>query len=337
MATIRDYLQNHAKILSNSGPNVFIECPGCHTRKAKCSVHVGRGVGNCFRAKCSLNGGFNFLRLIEVLQGVGFSEALRIASGYQDEVTWEYKARSWGTNGLYPAGSLPLQEALNKAQPGGVLKDKALFYMAMHAAEYLVEKRNLTLQQIEAYQIGIGFEDQQDVPRVGMLIIPILFNETLVSYVSRSVEYQRNLLGRQKHYLPKAAEGYMLAGEILFNCDKAIPTAKRAGYLPIVEDVWSAMKLDAVATMGSNLSADQLFVLANNYRGPVCVCRDNDPGGRKAAARDIRLLSRHYGDVRDVIPVGVDPDDDVVATRRALQSSAPMDLFQHNLRLSLKR
>ena len=334
MATIADYLERYATVLRRSGPNVFIECPACGTRKAKCAVHTTRAVGNCFRASCALNGGFSFVSLICRLQTVGYSEALGIAARFSDDVEREYVAQSYGTNRNYPEGSLPIQELLNRNR----LTDGML---AQHGVDYLVEKRKLTGEQIEAYQLGIGYRDvvlgMKHISRYGMIIIPVTFNGELVSYCARSIEYMGTLLAGQKHHTPDPVEGYLTSGQVLFNCDTAIPLARERGYLPIVEDPWSAIKLDAVATLGSNLTADQLYILQNNFRGAVVVVRDNDAGGRKAAQQDVEKLSRCFDDVRVVTPTGCDPDDDLEATKRLIAKSRPLDLFQQRLSLSLKR
>lgn len=332
MATIVDYLTKRAKILRQTGPNIFIECPGCGTRKLKCAIHIHKGYGNCFRATCELNGGFGFARLISLLDNIPYSEALGVANEYSDEIEKEFKAKTFGANRNYPKGSLPAQELLNLAEYKG---DKLLYYLALHGIEYLALQRSLTQSQIEQYQLGIGYENviigTKEIPRYGSIIIPVFFNQELVSYVGRSIEYQGGMLSKRKHHLPLQEEGYLMPGQILFNCDVAIPYAQEVGYLTIVEDAWSAIKHRAVATFGSNLSDDQIYILVNNWDGPVVICRDNDKGGQKAAKIDAKKLSKYYRDVRIAVPHGVDPDDDVEATKEKIKAAAAISLFELQL------
>lgn len=332
MATLYDYLNRRANILRVSGSDIFIQCPSCGTRKMKCSVHIHKGIGNCFRASCDLNGGFHISRLICILERCEWSEAISIAAEYSDEIAKEYQSKSYGTNRSYPRNALPIQELINKAEKTG---QGSLYYIAEHAVENLVGKRKLSFDQISRYQIGAGYEDfeisEQQIIRQNLIIIPITFNNEIVSYCGRSIEFMGRQLAPVKHYHAKPVEEYLTTGQILFNCDGAIRYAKSVGYLCIVEDAWSAIKFNCVATLGSNLSDDQIYILANNYHGPIIVLRDNDIGGRKAAQIDIQKLSRYFEDVRNVEPVGIDPDDNITATLEKIQGSRPLNLFHHKL------
>lgn len=323
-------------MLRQSGPNIFIECPGCDSRKQKCSIHINKGIGNCFRASCPLHGGFGFAKLITYLDHVAYSEALSIAVKYSDEIEKEYVAKTFGTNRNYPINSLPIQELLNKANTEF---NKLCHQLAQYGVDYLVNKRGLDEQQIETYQLGVGWENyslgNKEILRYGMIIIPIFFNQEIVSYCGRSIEFTEGpmfgLLGKQKHIHAERGEDYLSVGQILFNCDKAIPQARKQGYLVIVEDAWSAIKLNCVATLGSNLSDDQIYILVNNWKGPIVICRDNDVGGNKAALIDAKKLANYYSDIRIAKPIGIDPDDNLEATQVEINSAKPVDLFQLKL------
>jgi hypothetical protein len=334
MATILDYLENKATVIKTQGPNIFIECPGCGTRQMKCSIHANKGIGNCFRASCPLNGGFRFAKLITFLEKVSWSDALGIASRYEDELELEYKAKAYGLNRNYPKNSLPIQEMINFVNS---TDNKLHESLINHGVTYLVNKRKLTEEIIEGYKLGIGYEDFEIegkiIPRFGMIVIPIFFNDQVVSYVERSIEVKGMMLAKIKHYKPTPAEEYLTSSQILFNCDRAIPLARKEGILCIVEDPWSAMALgNAVGTLDSGLSDDQLFILANNYEGPICSVRDNDRGGREATIKDVIKLSRYFEDVRTVEVKGIDPDDFLEDTKQKIKKSKPVDLFEMRLK-----
>jgi len=334
MASILDYLHSHAELLTQSPPNIYIVCPACHTRKKKCSIHVGKGIGACFRASCDFNKGFNFAQFIARLQSVSLSEAYGIAAQYNEGVEFEYKAKPYGRNRNYPKGSLPIEEFLNYAAE----KDNKLFLsLAQYGVTYLESVRGLTGEQMQAYQLGIGHEDQlvggNSVPRYGMIIIPIFFNNEIVSYTSRSIEVCGTMLGKIKHYFPTEQEDYFLTGQILFNCDKAIPAARKSGNLVIVEDAWAAIKLNCCSSLGTKLTPDQIFIILNNFEGRVTLLYDNDAGGRKAALDNAAALSSYRSDVYVACLQDpyIDADDNILDAHRAIEQATRFHSFSSQL------
>ena len=343
MATIEDWLEGHVKILSRPRPNIFFQCPACGTLKQKCSIHIRKGIGRCFRASCSLHSGFGFTKLITVVENCTWDAASRTAEEYADEIEELYKPKVALYPRDYPSNALPFESLVSIAHS---TNDKLKMSLAVNGLNYLVHERHLTLKQITEYSMGVGFEDftvlvdgeTRTVPRYGMIIVPIYFNGELVSYTSRSLEMDGVRLNKVKHYNARSGEDYVPAGQVLFNFDVASELARERGILVIVEDVWSALKIgNAVATTGSNLSDDQIHLLAINWQGPIAICRDNDTGGNNAAHQDLKKLSGFYEDVRIVVPSGVDPDDDLEETQRRILASSPSNAFQSNLLNILKR
>lgn len=333
MATILDYLHSRATILHPYPPNVYIVCPACDTRKKKCSIHVGKGIGACFRASCDFHGGFNFPQLIARIQNISLSEAYGVAAQYSEGLEYEYKSRSYGKNRNYPKGSLPIEEFINYAEEKN---DNRLRALARYGVSYLELTRKLTGDQMIQYQLGIGYEDQNNngaqIPRYGMIVIPIFFNNEIVSYTSRSIDIQNTQLGRLKHYFPKEDEDYLLTGQILFNCDRAIPAARKSGNLIIVEDAWCSIKMNCCSSLGTKLTEDQLFIILNNFEGRITLLYDNDAGGIKAADSNARLLARYRSDIYVAkLRKGVDPDEDLAEAHYAVQTAKPFDPFQASL------
>ena len=343
MATIEDWLEGNVRIIGRQRPNIFFQCPSCGTTKLKCSIHIRKGIGRCYRASCSLHSGFSFTRLISIVQKCTWDRAIDVASQFQDEIEESYKPRVSLYPRDYPKNSLPFENLVSVAHMEG---DREKLSLVTNALQYLVNSRGLTLDQITEYRIGIGYEDfavtseegVKKVPRYGMIVVPIYFNGELVSYTSRSLEIDGIRLNTVKHYNARSGEDYVPAGQILFNFDTAIEKARESGILVIVEDVWSAIKLgNAVGTIGSNLSPDQIHLLVINWKGPIAICRDNDLGGNTAAAQDLEKLSGFYEDVRIVVPSGIDPDDDLEETKRRIRTSSPSNPFQSNILNILKR
>ncbi len=333
MASILDYLQRYADVIAPYPPNVYIVCPSCHTRKKKCSIHVNKGIGACFRASCELHSGFNFPKLITKVQNVSLSEAYSIAAKYNEGVEYDYKAKSFGLNRDYPKGSLPVEEFINYVN---FKDDTALGYLAQHGVRYLNQTRGLTEEQMVDYQLGIGYENitiqETAVPRYGMIVIPIFFNNEIVSYTSRSIEAYGMMLGSIKHYFPQTVEEYLTTGQILFNCDKAIPAARKSGNLIIVEDAWSSIKLNCCSSLGTKLTDDQIFILLNNYGGRITLLYDNDTGGKKATQSNALALSRYRSDVYIAqMKNGIDPDDNLPAAIEAVEQATLFNPFLSSL------
>lgn len=327
MATILDYLTGKGIILRTGLPEVYVVCPKCGTRKQKCSINVALGIGKCFRASCGFSSGFNFVTFISVLEGIERYQAYSIAARYSEGLENQYVVKGYGSRRDYPRNSLPAEQYFLWAQDQ---EEKVWFSYAKYGTLYLTEIRKLSFEQIDRHQLGFGQQDfsigDKKIPRAGMVIIPILFNEQILGYCARSIDVRGKPLCTPKHYHAIEEEEYYLSGQLLYNVDEAFPIAKERGYLILVEDPWSAIKMGAVATLGSGLSDDQLGILRQNYKGPIVVCRDNDTGGAKAAMRDLKILKGYYEDLRMVIPMGNDPDEYLEDTLRRCSEALPLDL-----------
>ncbi len=106
-------------------------------------------------------------------------------------------------------------------------------------------------------------------------------------------------------------------GRLLFNLHRAAPAARRRGELFVVEgytDVLALAQLDtpqAVAPLGTALTADQLRLLWRLADEPV-LCFDGDEAGRRAAwraaLRALPLLAPGKSLQFALLPAGEDPD-----------------------------
>jgi len=115
--------------------------------------------------------------------------------------------------------------------------------------------------------------------------------------------------------VPKGIPKYLLpAGfrksQLLFNYHRAA----EASHLVIVEGYWSvfrlhALKVPAVALMGSSLSDMQARLLFQSKARWVILLLDADPAGQKATADLLPLLSSKFFVHTPVLPDGASPDD----------------------------
>lgn len=328
MASALDYLKRFTTILSESSyPNVYIECPSCGTHAAKFAFNVSKGVGHCFRASCDWR--CNFPQLISKVERVPIYEAFSRAKEYADGLEFEIKTRLATPLIGYPKNATPLTELALK-------EDLTIAEATMLSAgvEYLACKRKLTIEQIESYQLGVGIADflvgEKTVPRYGMLVLPIHLNGEIVSYTQRQIDgFNR----KQKHYSATVEEGYIPKGQLLFNCDAGFSTEN----LVIVEDPWSAIKMNAVALLGSSISDEQLYIIRSNYRGRITLLMDGDEPGRKAAKKIAIKLLHYFNDVLiATLPEGVDPDDNPLLATEALCAAAKVTLFDLQLNSTLR-
>lgn len=329
MATVLDYFEANAQIITRASyPNVYIVCPSCQTRQAKFGFHVEKGVGRCFRASCGYTA--TFPKLISDLQGIPLARAYQIARNYRDGLRADVQHRLVARRTDYPRNALPLLEAAAK-------QDTA--ELALQAATWL-SKRGITDRELDEQLIGIGYEDfevevqdgpARKIPMRGMAVVPIILNQEILSYVARSIEAPGiGFVASRKHHSALEEEGYLSKGKLLFNFEKAIA---RPGGLVLVEDVWSAMRLDAAALMGTNLTEDHLLLIRENYRGPVTLLMDGDGGGRRAQKKIALQLLNWFQDVRIAeLPDDLDPDDDIALSCKLIAAAKPADPLRMMLR-----
>lgn len=111
-------------------------------------------------------------------------------------------------------------------------------------------------------------------------------------------------------------------GRLLYNLDKAGPTARKSGRIVVVEGYMDVIGLarhgfiEAVAPMGTALTEDQMKLLWRVVPEPV-LCFDGDAAGRRAALRAamraLPLLEPGRSLRFALLPQGQDPDDFVKA------------------------
>jgi hypothetical protein len=236
----------------------------------------------------------------------------------------------------YPRNSYPLADLGHYTGD----KEPTLAALADYAFTYLLQHRKLSFELIQKHKIGVGYEDftQEDVnvPRYGMVMVPVIVNGEIVSYTSRAIESKIGRLCKLKQYTPHEGEGYLTKGQVLYNCDNGFSVARREGRLVLVEDPWSAMKLECVGVLGTTFSSAQYDILIQNWRGTIVILFDNDEGGNTAATKVALTLLQHYPDVRIGHLASGDPDDNVEEARQAIDSAVSVDSFGLQLSQSLK-
>jgi hypothetical protein len=233
---------------------------------------------------------------------------------------------------------MPLELAYEYAQ------DKKLPVLESHvkiALENLTQLRKLDYPTIIERQFGVGTRNfigavGEEIPREGMLVIPVFFNGEIVSYALRALQVGNMLVTPLKFYKPTTEEGYLTGRDILYNCDEAFAEARKTGTLCIMEDPWSSIKFSAIGLLGSSLSEEQLHILLSNFRGRVVVCMDNDSGGQAAGPKIASQLMQYYDEVCMVFPKRGDPDTNIMDTKSRIQSAKPLSPLDLSLNYLFK-
>jgi DNA primase len=169
-----------------------------------------------------------------------------------------------------------------------------LNYQALNAdrSTQYYQSRNITLDSMKKFQLG--YSEKQD-----MVSIPVHNDEGLcIGFVARSIEGKefKNTPG-----LPKS--------KILFNLNRVKSETK----VYVLESSFDVIRLDqlgmpAVATLGANVSTEQINLL-KKYFNDIIIITDNDDAGNtmyekiqsKLSSRVSRIkLSDKYKDIGDM-------------------------------------
>lgn len=130
----------------------------------------------------------------------------------------------------------------------------------------------------------------------------------LVGFGARALE------GGQPKYLNSKENPIYDKSRVLYGLHKAADAIREEGFAYLVEGYTDVISMhqaglcNAVATCGTSLTVKHARVL-QRYTNHVVICRDGDPAGMRAAARDLAHLVK-IGFKSDIcqLPLGEDPD-----------------------------
>jgi len=208
-------------------------------------------------------------------------------------------------------------------------------------ARALLEKRGIKPETVKAFGLGfapdsrgklkdalkaygdpmlveagllIGVEDKAPYDRFrGRLMIPIRDPR------GRTVAFGGRIVGDgEPKYLNSPETPLFDKGRTLYNLDRALPAARKAGRVIVVEGYMDVIALaqagfgEAVAPLGTALTEAQLDRLWRIAGVPV-LCFDGDASGQKAAIRAAHRALPMLAPGRSLsfvtLPEGLDPDD----------------------------
>jgi DNA primase len=328
VAVVQHYLP-----LTKKGRNYLGLCPFHDDSNPSMNVNPEKRIYKCF--SCGAAGSaFTFVQNFEK---IGFIDAVRKAADICGIVLPEY------TGPQKASKYTDAQETLLKA-----LDSAAQFYHYSlstdegKAAEDYLLHRGLTLDLIREFKLGYAPADSQKTVSFlksaghqdDALIASAMCYETAAHQLQ---DYQRGRVifpihdadgrtlgfsGRLLRDIPNEAKytntsesPVFQKGKILFNLHHALLTAKKEGYLYLVEGFMDAITLhrvgltSVVATMGTALTKDHVAMLAS-LRVEIRLALDFDRAGMAAMQKSLLTLQEANLKVRVVKPPEHDWDAD---------------------------
>ena len=360
VAVISSYINVEKK-----GRNYMALCPFHDDKHPSLSISKEKQIFKCF--VCGTAG--NAITFVQKYEKISYPEAIRkvaeIANFHDPRLEEE-------------APKFKVDESIQRLYD--CIDDLQKFYVyalqtdeAEKARQYL-QKRNLGPDQVTKY--GIGYAPLNGVNTVkflqakghslkaiedigialarssgtsdhnaGRLIFPLLspFGQ-VVGFSARQLEKD----GTAK-YINSPETPIFHKSEVLYNYHNASGSARRDGYIYLLEGFMDVMALDkagissAVAIMGTSLTPEQTKLL-KKLRCEVRFCLDGDAPGQTAMMKNARLLQKegipfrivdYEGDLRD--PDDILQQEGVEALRKRMNNLIDSFDFQLNFYLNTKK
>jgi DNA primase len=286
--------------LQRSGRAYLTTCPWHNDKRPSLTVNPQRNRVHCF--VCGK--GTDAIGWLQDRQGLTFAEAVQeLAGRYGIPLPEEDPEAAAQADALRKERQRLLtwrqkqQEAFHQA----LLDDIA----AQGPAWAYLQERGITPDTAITWGLGLNAR---------RLMLPIC------DFQGRCCGFSgRTLASEEPKYRNSASDALFCKHQLLFGLHHAADSIRRSGDLLLVEGPLDVIQLhqagfpNAVAAMGTSLSAEQLQSLIRAGARRLLVAYDGDPAGRKATGRLIRELHPHLIagglDLAVVsLPAGSDPD-----------------------------
>jgi DNA primase len=305
-------------------------CPFHNEKTPSFYVNDDKGFYHCFG--CSVHG--DAIRWMTDQRGLPFIDAVKelaAAAGLdmpeQDRQSAERAERAkglheamadaatWFTEQLGGIGGAEARGVLDKrGVPAATARTFGLGYAPDSRAKLKTALKDYGEAKLIEAGLLISVEGKEPYDRFrGRLTIPIRDAR------GRTIAFGARIIGEgEPKYLNSPDTPLFDKGRTLFNLDRALPAARKAGRVIVVEGYMDVIALaqagigEAVAPLGTALTEAQLERLWRIADVPI-LCFDGDKAGQKAAiraaTRALPMLApgRSLGFV--TLPEGLDPDD----------------------------
>lgn len=315
--------------LRKAGRNFVGLCPFHQEKTPSFTVNPEKQIFHCFG--CGEGG--NAVTFLMKVNTMTYPEALRHLAGKMG-IQIPRKPAPPGENRGLRSTILDLNEKTasfftgNLQGPGG------------REARVYLEKRGIREETLKAFRLGFARSDwtglrktleKGNVPlavaqQAGLLLARedgslydrfrgrVMF--PIEDASGRVIAFGGRIIGDgEPKYLNSPETPVFVKGRNLFGIRQAKETIRRKGYAVLVEgyfdviSLWNAGVQNALASLGTALTADQVHLL-KRYTKEVAVVFDSDPAGRKALDRSLEMFLSADVEARAVfLPEGEDPDD----------------------------
>lgn len=297
--TYLDLLAEHGldPIETSGGSEIAVRCPFCQDERPRLYANAETGAWICFR--CEERGGP--YRLLREVVELDHFQAMR---------AWErIKSKETRPPPLRPkVEQVPVEQGITMPpEVHPLLSPRAsserIFW------DYL-RRRGLSATEVRQNRMGFALRGSYAY----RVVIPVYSEGVMWTFVARSI-----IGGEPKTLHPPGSH----PGHALFGIDRVT-----SPLIYLVEGIFDAIKIgtDAVASLGTNLSARQRALLRHRGVKAVVLLWDGDEPGRHGAARIADQLHAARFDVRvALLPPGHDPasaDWDTIYT--AVEEALPV-------------
>jgi len=336
-ADIADIIQRYIPLVKK-GKNFAAVCPFHDDHDPSLSISVDKQIYKCF--VCGEGGNvFNFVKAYEK---ISFSEAVIKVANYVN-----YALKDQYIPDLPKID--PVHQRLHKLLNEMIHYTQYLLNTndAIQAKPYL-QKRGIREDQIKKFEIGLNLDKAQTTSFLQAKGFTL--QECVSANVTRindngpsDVFYNRILFpihdplgnpvgfsartlnpNESSKYINSSETPVYVKGKLLYNYHRALPFAKKAKQIILVEGVTDVLAFDRAevyhvsATLGTACTSDQIRLIQQASTN-VLLCYDGDEAGLNAAYKIGKLLNTFHLNVEVVVNnTGMDPDE--IAQKKSLEA-----------------
>lgn len=285
-ARFESVLDHYGLRLIRTGMQQFILCPFHRETTPSCSIHLAKRIFHCFG--CGAKG--TIIDFVAMMERINF----RAAAAKLDAICGDEVDKSCNKE---PMQSDRCTECRNLDMPNPPLGHT----LSLDPTHPYLKGRGIPSEIVDEF--GIGYCSRG--PMRGRICIPIHDAKgNLVAYAGRWAG----------DAIPNGIPRYVLSTGfrrryVLFNLNRI----GHNSHIVLVEGYWSVFRLRSlgipvVGLMGSEISLQQMALLAARNIQFVTVLMDGDRAGRSGRAKITPLLAQQFSVFAPLLPIGQKPD-----------------------------
>lgn len=336
--------------LTKNGKNYLAPCPFHDDTKPSLTISPEKQIFTCF--VCGEKG--NAITFVQKYEHVSFPEAVKIVAD-KVGVALELPKRDVQQNipDEIKRAQMLLKEVENFSSYQLSMNQEALEYISSRIDEKTIQNFNVgyipNSEELLTFLLAKGFSEQE-IYSTGVISADknyTFMNQRITFPIhdrwGNTVGFSARTMDATSSakYINSSESDVFSKGKILFNLDKAIPEARKIGYINLMEGHMDVIKADeigvhnCVALMGTALSEDHVKQL-RYLKLLVNIALDGDNPGISATLKNYYLL-RDAGIECKFTYFGKDMDpDDLIKMDKALfieKINNPINIMEYRLQL----